>query len=698
MPLPANYTERVYAGVLGKLVGVYLGRPFEGWSYERIVRELGEITGYVNQCMHKPLVVTDDDISGTFSFLRALPDYGNSRDVTPKQIGQTWLNYLIERQTTLWWGGVGNSTEHTAFMRLKAGIPAPMSGSIATNGPIVAEQIGAQIFIDGWAMVAPGDPVLAADLAKRAGSVSHDGESVYAAQVLAAMESLAFVESDIDRLIDTALGFIPADSRIRRLIDDIRGWHAAEPDWHATRERIAANYGYDKYPGVCHVVPNHGLIVFSLLYGGGDFAKTLTIVNTSGWDTDCNSGNVGCLLGIRNGLGMFQGGEDWRGPIADRMLISSADGGRSVTDAVSETYQIVNIGRALQGEPPLTPKSGARFHFELPGSVQGFTASDGLTLENVKLMSDDGQRALALHYTGSGAPASASTPTFPPDDSAALVPYDLVVSPTLYPGQSIQAVVKADKANTTPVVCRLVASVIGANDTLTTLYGEPATLAPGATANLRWRIANTDGSPICDIGLEVDAPNAVTVYLDRLTWDGAPDVTFTRPQGGGLRWRRAWVQAVDHFDPHWPEPFRIAQNHGRGLLIQGAREWTDYEVRSVITPHLAAAAGIAARVQGMERYYALLLCAGGVLRLVKKLDGETVLAELSFDWQEETAYTLVLRVDGQRIVATVDGQRMFDVDDDERPLTGGAVALVCEEGCLSSHAVLVAPAQEGSHA
>ena len=224
MPLPTDYTQRVYAGVLGKLVGVYLGRPFEGWSYERIVRELGEITGYVNQRMHKPLVVTDDDISGTFSFLRALPDYGNSRDVTPKQIGQTWLNYLIERQTTLWWGGVGNSTEHTAFMRLKAGIPAPMSGSIATNGPIVAEQIGAQIFIDGWAMVAPGDPVLAADLAKRAGSVSHDGESVYAAQVLAAMESLAFVESDIDRLIDTALGFIPADSRIRRLIDDIRGW------------------------------------------------------------------------------------------------------------------------------------------------------------------------------------------------------------------------------------------------------------------------------------------------------------------------------------------------------------------------------------------------------------------------------------------------------------------------------------------
>jgi hypothetical protein len=67
----------------------------------------------------------------------------------------------------------------------------------------VAEQIGSQIFIDGWAMVAPGDPALAADLARRAGSVSHDGEAIYGAQVLAAMEAQAFVERDLNKLIDT---------------------------------------------------------------------------------------------------------------------------------------------------------------------------------------------------------------------------------------------------------------------------------------------------------------------------------------------------------------------------------------------------------------------------------------------------------------------------------------------------------------
>jgi ADP-ribosylglycohydrolase len=87
-----DYTERVYAGVLGKIIGVYLGRPFEGWKYEKIMRELGEVNYYVHEKLGKPLVVTDDDISGTFTFLRALPDHGNTNELTPQQIGQTWLN------------------------------------------------------------------------------------------------------------------------------------------------------------------------------------------------------------------------------------------------------------------------------------------------------------------------------------------------------------------------------------------------------------------------------------------------------------------------------------------------------------------------------------------------------------------------------------------------------------------------------
>src|ERR687893_1432473 len=220
--LPVDYAERVYAGVLGKLIGVYLGRPVEGWTYDRITAEHGEVDRYIHERRGMPLVVTDDDVSGTFTFLRSLPDHGNDPHLTPEQIGNTWLNYLIERRTILWWGGIGNSTEHTAYLRLKSGVPAPVSGSIELNGATVAEQVGSQIFIDGWGMIVPGDPERAADFARRAASVSHDGEAIYGAQVIAAMEAEAFVESDMNALIDTAVGFVPKDSVIFRLIDDIR--------------------------------------------------------------------------------------------------------------------------------------------------------------------------------------------------------------------------------------------------------------------------------------------------------------------------------------------------------------------------------------------------------------------------------------------------------------------------------------------
>lgn len=357
--LPGDYLERVYAGVLGKLIGVYIGRPFEGWTHQHIVKELGHVHYYVHERLDSPLVVTDDDVSGTFVFIRALEEHGSTPDLSAEDIGKTWLNNIIEKKSILWWGGNGVSTEHTAYLNLKHGIKAPASGSIKTNGKAVAEQIGAQIFIDGWAMVTPGNPSLAAKLAEAAGSVSHDGDSVHAAKLWAAMEAEAFVSKDVDHLLDVGLRYVPADSLIAKLIADIRGWTKADKDWEKTRQRIEDEYGYAKFPGNCHIIPNHGLMIMALIYAGHDFHSAMHIINTCGWDTDCNSGNVGCLVAIMNGLATFDGGPDWRGPLADRALISSADGGYSLNNAARITYDLANLGRKLAGEPALSaPKRG----------------------------------------------------------------------------------------------------------------------------------------------------------------------------------------------------------------------------------------------------------------------------------------------------------------------------------------------------
>jgi ADP-ribosylglycohydrolase len=715
MSLPPDYLERVYAGVLGKTIGVYLGRPFEGWTYEQITSLLGEIRYYVHErrdvaLKNHELVVTDDDLSGTFAFLRALEDYGYPAEIAPAQIGQTWLNYILPLRTVLWWGGVGNSTEHTAYLNLRDGIPAPESGSMARNGKVVAEQIGAQIFVDGWAMVAPGDPERAAELARRAASVSHDGEAIYGAQALAAMEALAFVEYDLDRLLDAAVRAIPADSVIARLYGDLRAWHAADGDWRRTRERIVERYGYHIYGGNCHIVPNHALILLGLLYGADNFQRAMTIVNTSGWDTDCNAGNLGCLLGIRGGLSALEAGPDWRGPIADRLYLPTADGGRCITDLATEALHLANTGRQLAGLDPVAPKGGARFHFELPGSVQGFLPEDSiatrgvLRVEHVAGHSTRGSRSLALryHHLAPGRDARAATPTFIPPGTPAMAVYELLASPTLYPGQTVRAWVSADQLNTAPVRCALSLRVYGPGDEPLTVESSATTVCAGAATQLVWIIPDLGGAPIIDIGLTLRSECRAdgTLYLDALTWDGTPAVTFTRPDGGGTMWRRAWVDAVDQFDPMWPEPLRIVQNRGRGLLIQGTRDWADYVAQAVVVPHLARAAGIAARVQGLRRYYALLLRSGGTLQLVKVLDGETVLAECPFPWKLGRAYDLRLEVQGDALrawtVVADDGragvgQPILVVRDRQRPLTGGAVALVVEEGRLAAEAISVGP-------
>ena len=297
-----------------------------------------------------------------------------------------------------------------------------MSGSIAVNGQTVAEQIGAQIFIDGFAIVAPGNPALAARLAEQAARVSHDGAAVDAAKFWAAMEAEAFVSQRrraSDRRRPRPHFVAKPDRETRR--GHSRSGEARYPDWRDAREAIEARYGYDKYPGNCHVVPNHALMIMALLYAPDDFSQAQTIVCTSGWDTDCNAGNVGCLMGAMLGLEGIDASRNWRGPLADRMLISSADGGEAINDAVRVSARLVDLGRKLADLPPLArPKQGAQFHFSLPGSVQGFAsagdASAKIELANIPF--EDG-RALELRFAKLGVePALALTPTFAPPDVA----------------------------------------------------------------------------------------------------------------------------------------------------------------------------------------------------------------------------------------------------------------------------------------
>jgi ADP-ribosylglycohydrolase len=683
------YAERVYAGWMGKIIGVYLGRPFEGWTYERIQAELGDIEYYVHDKLGVPLLVTDDDISGTVTFIRAAQDSGRGFNTSADDVADCWMNYLIENRSVLWWGGMGNSTEHTAYLRLKDGYRPPYSGSIDLNSKTVAEQIGSQIFIDGWAMIAPGAPALAAELARRASTVSHDGEAIYGAQMLAAMESAAFTTSDVDELLDTGLALIPADSVIATMIGDIRRWHAEEPDWRKARALLQDHYGYEIYGGNCHMVPNHGLIVLALLYGGGDFSRSLMIVNTAGWDTDCNSGNLGCLLGLMHGLKGIDAGPDWRGPVADRMYAPTADGGSGITDAVIESVRVVDIARFAVGLAPLSPKGGARFHFSFPGSVQGFTVHGEGEAANALLPAGDGERGLLVSGSGS---VEVSTPTFIPPAARTMPGYALDVSPTLYSGQRLFIDYVVEEQDSAGEIVPLV-RYYNASDELQTLEGPAQKSGPGRN-RLEWVIPDLAGQPVAEVGLKFETGPGVParVFLDRLGWTGTPHVNFRRPVEGGTMWRRAWVDNLDQQGRNWPESFRlIADTSERRMMVTGTREWLDYSAEAELTPHMADAMGLAVRVQGLQRYYLLRLDRKGELQLIKRDQADHVLARAPFEWRAEEPVRLRIDVEGGTLRGFVDGVAALHASDELRPLRGGGVAVTCEMGRVGCSEVSVRP-------
>ena len=127
------------------------------------------------------------------------------------------------------------------------------------------------------------------------------------------------------------------------------------------------------------------------------------------------------------------------------------------------------------------------------------------------------------------------------------------------------------------------------------------------------------------------------------------------------------------------------------MVLTGTSEWINYSVEASITPHLVKVFGLAARAQGLERYYALLLSDQNTIKLIKRLDGEIVLAEQAFSWEFGRSYYLQITVKGHQILASVDGGLLFKTEDLHRPLSSGGIALVCEEGRIGTDEVSVKP-------
>ena len=715
--LDKNFEEKVYAGVLGKIIGVFLGRPFEGWSYDRIIKELGPINYYVNDKLDFPLPVSDDDITGTFTFLRAFRECNYNKNITAKDIGKTWLNNIIEDKTILWWGGKGHSAEDTAFQNLKQGIDAPDSGSIKTNGKVIAEQIGAQIFIDGWAMVAPGDPEKAIHYAKLAASVSHDGEAIYGAQVIAALESMAFVENDLTKLVEQAKKFIPDNSIIFRLISEIQEWRSGNLGWEQARENIVKKYGYDKFLGNCHIVPNHALIIMALLFGDDDFKKTMMIVNTSGWDTDCNSGNVGCILGIKNGIEGLKSGPDYLSPINDILYCPTALGGETLTDALTEAYKIINTTRKINGLKKNLPKNGARFHFNIKDSTQGWKVRKGKNycktkINNVEYKSSLGERGLKISYYNflKDYTSEVYVETFFPEVILDLkgkkrddfFSYDYISCPTIFPGQRVT--IETENISSHEISISFFSKHWGQDDKLIKISSNFFKFKGNEKKQISWDIPDTGSNPVGQIGINITSNKnrEGEVILNFVNFEGEPKQIFKRPdhlqnyQKGkkikegyyGEIWRNAWVQYLDKWEKRGKN-FRICQNNGRGILYTGTNLWKNYSISSNIMLQSSNSGGLVSRVQGVKKYYTYEVCKDNKLRIGKMNNEYKILKEIEFKVEFFKEYNLKMMLVNNKIIGYIDNKIIIDVDDFDFPFMKGGAGLGVNNGTLVTEQIIL---------
>lgn len=690
-----TYIEKVYAGVLGKIIGVYMGRPVEGWSYEKIREEIGDIWYYIHDKIGLPLVVTDDDISGTFTFVRAAENRKTNYLVSGNDVADAWLNYIIENRTILWWGGKGVSTEHTAFLALKNGIDPPQSGSIMNNGKIVAEQIGAQIFIDAWAMLAPGKAELAKQYAMTAAQVSHDGEAVHGAIMVAVMESLAFVESDTECIFKKALTYIPQNSVIYTMNSYILELYHRESDWRKAWEEYRQRYNYAMYPGVCHVVPNHGLVMLSLLYGGDDFQKTQMIVNSCGWDTDCNAANAGCYLGIKNGLIGLDAGADFRSPVRDRLYLPTADGGRSINDALSVTYDIVNMYRSMNGENTIHPKNGARFHFSQPGAVQGFqyeTAGGEAPQPRLDTVMDDSvssDHMLRCRFKnlGRGQHVRIMTATFIPLEAREMPGYEFIASPTLYAGNTIRVRCYL-KESTGSVEASLFVQANGDDDNLLTRKGKKVQLEPCTWYELTFTVGDTGGQPVTFVGIELKSPNGGskgTLYIDSFTWDDVVRtdlIPLQKPKG--KVWVTSWVSSLDLVEHRWRPGVSISKDSGLGLFYQGTTCWRAQHIEATIIPNLFKRGGLVLGVQGLRRFVSIVFNQSGTIELSVLRDRKRDILDsqaMEIEWGK--AYQLSVECIDNSLVVLVDGIQRLSADIGQGSLLNGAIGLLVESGSLT---------------
>ncbi|MCD5413926.1 MAG: ADP-ribosylglycohydrolase family protein [Clostridiales bacterium] len=672
--IPNNYLEKVYAGFLGMNIGIRIGAPVEPpvWSFDRIEKIYGNITEYIKPYKN---FAADDDVNGPVYFLRALNDDAKNRDITAEDIGKAWLNYTREGVGMFWWGGEGISTEHTAFLNLKNGIIAPKSGSTETNGIILAEQIGGQIFIDTWGLVLPNDYKKAADFGEKAASVSHDGNGVYGARFITGCISKAFEADSVISIIQAGLETIPKDSTYASIVRDVIRFYEENPNnFRKCMHYLIENWGYDKYLGVCHIIPNAGVCVLSLLYGKGDLSRTVEIATMCGWDTDCNAGNVGIIIGVYQGLEGIK--DHYRKPINDGVVLSGVSGYLNILDIPTYAKEVALHGYRLAGEeaPRVLTNSFKEgelfFDFELEGSTHNFRLSNPnkFFIKNTDVKSYSGKRSLEVTFDRLVKGISGRLYYKPYyrredfDDER----YKPTFAPQLYTGQNVSLDIFLEQWEGNEIEVK---SYIRKSCSKEIVIIQEHKLVNNQWSKMEFDIPETDGDFVDEVGIEISSQSDLEnralgrVFVDNFRAYGKSHYTidFAKQNTEFL-----CVTPFAHNNGKWylKDNSLICECDSETSSYSGNYFAKDISVEVVVSAFEGESHKLILRAQGIMRGYYLGLSGENEIAIYKNDFGLKKLASASFIWSNNKNYLIRAEAKGSLISITIDGKTCLECNDD----------------------------------
>jgi hypothetical protein len=333
--------DKIKGGWAGQTIGVTFGGPTEFRYNGTIIQDYIPIKwydGYLKHTMQNNAGLYDD-VYMDLTFVDVFEKKGLDAPV------EEFANAYASAGYMLW------HANQAGRYNILHGIKAPQSGHWENNPH--ADCIDYQIESDFAGLMSPGMPNTASVISDKIGHIMNYGDGWYGGVYMGAMYTLAFTSNDIHYVVTEALKTIPKESRFYKVINDVIQWHKQFPnDWKRNWFEIERKWSEDIgcpdgvfVPFNIDASVNAAYVVLGLLYGNGDFTKTMEISTRAGQDSDCNPSSAGGILGAMLGYNKIPA--YWKQGLAEAESLDFKYTTMSLNDvyAIGYKHAIQNIER-----------------------------------------------------------------------------------------------------------------------------------------------------------------------------------------------------------------------------------------------------------------------------------------------------------------------------------------------------------------